>query len=241
MKKRFLMMVLLLTSFVLVMGMMTIVSLALRYSAQDTVFMFAESEETVLPQEEIQFPYPIPGTTMTVESVVIYDGPLTDENNDAPIANGLALHLHNTGEQALLAAGITLKIGNVTYHFSGSHIPAGAGILLPEVDNALWSDRPCTACTGWAIYAENIGLTETDVEILEIDMDTLSVTNRTINLLCDVQLYYKNFLPEANIFLGSQTHTVWVGNIQPGETVLVSPERYAGAYSKVVRIDGERG
>ena len=225
-------------SFVLFLGMMTVVSIAVLYSAQDTVLTFVAPTET-LPPEEISFPYTIPDTTMTAENLVIYEGPLLDQNNDAPIVNGLAVRLRNAGEKEILSAGIIMKLGNRTYRFSGSHIPAGASILLPALDDALWTDEPCTECTGWAICAENPGLTETDVEILETGMGSISVTNRGERLLRDVRLYYKNYLPEGDIYLGTPTHTAWVGTIQPGQTVPLELDRYARGYSKIVRIEGE--
>lgn len=229
----------LLVSFVLFLGMMTVVSLAVRYSARDAVLTFTTPMETLAPKE-ISFPYAIPETSMTAENLVIYEGPLLDQNNDAPIVNGLALRLRNTGEKEILSAGIIMKLGDCTYRFSGSHIPAGAGILLPALEDALWIDEPCTECTGWAIYAENLGLTETDVEILETGMGSISVTNRTEKLLYDVRLYYKNYLPEGDLYLGTPTHTAWVGTIQPGQAVSLELDRYARGYSKIVRIEGEK-
>lgn len=240
MKNGLMMVGMLLVSFVLFLGMMTVVSLAVRYSAQDTVLAFAVPTETDTSQE-VSFPYLVPGTTMCIENLVIYEGPLLDQNNDAPIVDGLALRLHNTGEKEILSAGVTLKLGNREYRFSGSHIPAGAMILLPALENALWTDEPCTECTGWVICAETTGLTETEVEILETGMDSISVTNRTQSVLCDVRLYYKNYLPEGDIYLGTPTHTAWVGTIQPGQTVPLELDRYARGYSKIVRIEGEIG
>ena len=228
----------LLVSFVLFLGTMTVVSLAMRYSVQDTVLTFTTPTET-RPPEKLSFPYAIPETTMMAENLVNYEGPLLDENNDAPIVNGLALKLRNTGEKEILSAGIIMKLGDHTYRFSGSHIPAGESILLPALEDALWTDEPCTECTGWAIYLENPGLTETDVEILETGMDLISVTNQTERVLRDVRLYYKNYLPEGDVYLGTPTHTAWVGTIQPGQTVTLELDRYAQGYSKIVRIEGE--
>ena len=115
----------LLAGLALFMGTLTVAGAAIRQPVTGTVLTVKSGDETS-PTEEILFPFSIEGTPLTVESLVVYEGPALEEGSDEPLVDVLAVLLQNTGSQEILSAQILLQGKDVTHRFSGSHIPPEA-------------------------------------------------------------------------------------------------------------------
>ena len=220
----------LLAGLALFAGTLTVAGAALRQPVKETVLTVTKEEETV------SFPYPIEGTSLTVEKLAVYEGPALEEGSDEPLVDVLALMLNNTGQQEVLFAQILLKTGDTTHRFTGTHIPAESKVLLIEKDHAPWAAYPYTACSGSAVTAENNGLFADEVEVTEIGMGELMLTNLTRRKLKDVRIYHKNFL---RVYIGGITYCTEAGSLEAGESIKIFPDHYAAGYSKIVRIEEE--
>lgn len=221
-------------------GTMTVAGAAVRYPAQNTVVTVKSTEITTQQREPIDFPYAIEGTPLTAERMVVYEGPRLEEGSDEPIVNGLALLLYNTGQQEILSAKIQLQTDGSTYCFTGSYVPAQSRVLLLEKSNALWVEETYTGCTGTVTFAADAGFSNEEITVEEIGMGEVSVTNLTQDKLTDVQIFHKNCLCEADLYVGGITYRTEIGDLDPNQTVSVPLDHYASGYSQIVRLEGKR-
>lgn len=220
-------------------GSLTVAGAALRYPVANTVLTVTKAEEVSKPTEEMAFPVSIPETPLTAERLVVYEGPQMEQGSDEPVANVLALLLHNTGDREILKTEVFLQSKGITHCFVGSHIPAQSRILLLERNNATWPGPDYTDCSGTVQYSAEDNLSEGQIEITEIGMGEIAVTNLTNETILGVSVFHKNFLTGMDIYIGGTTYQTAVGDLGAGETVTVSPEHYASGYSKVVRVEGK--
>ena len=196
-----------------------------------TVCTVGQTEE----QAAVTFPVDLAGTTLRIESVVYYEGAfLEDAGQEEPVVGAMALLVRNTGRKALKTAHITLTGENGTYRFLGRHIPADSRILLLETDGAAWNRDPVFRAEGEATGEGPDLLQLGEVEIRDVDMGTVAVTNRTERTLQNLHLSYKNYLADGDLYQGGICYEETVERLEPGQTVLLTPLRYAMGYSRFV-------
>lgn len=227
MKKGLLTGVLLLGGVFLYGAMLTLVGTALRQPVEDTVF-------SVTP-EHVIFPFAITGTPLIAEHMVCYDGPFTEEEGE-PVSNRLALLLRNTSDREITQAQVILEKQEEQYRFEATCIPPQASILLVETGSAPWTAEDFDRCSADIQYSEEIVLTETQVQILDADMGAVAITNLTSEPLQQLQLYYKAYLSDAQIYVGGITFTKTVENLEPGQTLYLPLDHYASGYSRIVKV-----
>ena len=207
----------------------------LQQSVQKTM-----SREVFVPQQITQspngfyLPVTIPGTTLQATEISAYEGPFLEDGSTQEVVDIAALHIYNTGEQEVLNACITLQMENTSYVFYGSHIPAGATVVLLERNACAYSRAAIKACSGWQEISD-----QKQVEGLSItdkDNGTLIVTNTTDKTLYHLHVYYKAWLSPPDFYMGGITYSVTIPQLAPGQTEMLCPDHYATGYSKVVSV-----
>ena len=226
----------LLAGLVLFTGTLTVAGAALRQPVTDIVFSVTTGQAE---KETIEFPFSIAETELTVERLMVYEGPNIEENSDEPLVNALAMLVHNTGGEEIRTVQVVLKAADATYRFYGSHIPADGSVLLVEENHASWSDEVYTDCTATVVCSLEGGLAAEEVAVEEKGMGEVAITNLTEHPLKDVWVFHKNLPEGTSVYIGGITYQTKVGELQPQQTVCICPERYAAGYSRIVRIEGK--
>lgn len=211
-------------------GLMTSVGAILQRVDTDTVFALSEKEEF------ISLPCPVEGTQLIARQLVMYEGPNLEKGSDEPLSDITALVLYNGGDREIAQAEIILTAGQELTFFASNIMP-GAQVLALEKDAAAWQQWQITACSGWVSDTMCQALPEDALQILELDMGTLSITNMTREKLTDIWLYYKNYVPEGDLYVGGITYIETIASLEPGETVQIKPSRYAAGYSKIIKAE----
>lgn len=211
-------------------GLMISAGAVLQRVDEQTVFTFLE------PQESISLPYRVEGTDLIARQLVMYEGPDLEKGSDTPVSDITALLLYNDGQQEIAQAEVKLTAGEELTFFASNIMP-GAQVLVLETNTAVWKEREITACSGWVSEAAWKALPEITLEILEVDMGTLSVTNTSLRTLTDIWLYYKNYLPEGDLYVGGITYVETIPVLEPGQTVQINPNHYASGYSRVIKAE----
>lgn len=229
----------LLACFVLFVGSLAVAGTAICYPVANTVVTVTKETEKPGLTEKILFPVSVPGTPLTVERLMVYEGPRIEQSSDEPIVDVLALLLHNAGEHDLLSAEVLLQSDGITHSFRGSYIPANSRVMLIETDNAVWPGPDYTACSGTVLYADGHVLTNRQIKITETGMGEVTIMNMTDHPISAVSVLHKNYLVGMDIYMGGITYRTEIGDLMPGETVSKQLDHYASGYSKVVRVEGK--
>lgn len=232
----------LLTAVGIFLGMCVVMMLLMSAGAvlqepeQDTVLSLSAPEKgRQLSEKVVAFPISIPNTTLTAKSVALYEGDMLETCSDVHLVDAIALEVENCGSREVEIAYIVLQLDGKELHFFGTNLLPGTTTLLIEMSGQLWVEGDCTGCTGWVQYSDGEQLLDTQIRITEVDMGTICVENISQQDLENIMLYHKNYLYDAQLYLGGITYQTYIGTLAPGETLEITPYRYASGYSKIVK------
>ena len=198
---------------------------------------FEQPSET---EPSFTLPITVPGTDLTIQTIVAYEGPFLEDGSDREVVDIAALLVCNTGEEALLRAQIELTCGGRNYRFYGERILPGIPQLLLEQGGEPYEKGRITACSGWQITTRTREYLNCGVTVTDEYMGTLVITNSTEDTLRDVTVYYRSWLSPPDCYIGGLVYFVTLPILLPGETVRIYPYHYAKGYSRPVSVTVSR-
>lgn len=191
------------------------------------------------PIPTISFPYAISGSDLVVEQVSSYTGYYLEDASDREVADIAVIVLTNNGPD-LEFAGIGISQGSRNLAFSASQIPAGATIIIQEQNGSAFDmDAPYYTATATTTPADGFEMSKEYVSVKDNGDNTFTVRNITDQTLSEVKVYFKNFLPDEDVFVGGITYSVTLNNIEVGTEVDVSSNHYDSQYSEIVEVLAE--
>ena len=193
----------------------------------------AEQTVCAMTQQGL-LPAQVPGTALRVLDTVCYEGPSLDTGEDIPIANAMAILVENTGTEHIRTGWVMLTGAGERYLFLARDLPPGSRTILLETGGASWTQEPFDSITGGATTAPEDLLAAGQLEIRDVDLGSVSVTNLSESTLTDVMLTYKNYLSEADVYQGGIAYGYQIPLLHPGETITISPGHYCAGYSRFV-------
>ena len=190
-----------------------------------------------IQQKELEFPITVPGTDLVLQYPVLYEGPYVEDGSGAFVVDIASVVLFNSGQTGVERAEVVLKWSEGEYVFEVEMIPARAAVLVLDKGKQKFEQHQWTGCYGSQKKGD---WTITDrIELEEIDGKTLRVSNTSNYLVKNIHIYYKSYLLSDNLYIGGITYCFGIQELAPGDSVDVSPFRYAKGYAKVVRVRGE--
>ena len=202
------------------------------------------SQETLVqtgdkPIEEDTFPMALQYTALVVEKLSSYDGPWLEDGSEENVIGVAALLVRNTATVGIEYARITLMQNGRELVFDATYIPPKSSILLLEENKTLYSDAPVSKCRYRTVIPGDFDLSRRYVRIEEEGLGSLKVTNLTQETMHCVRIFYKHHDLQADLYVGGITYSVVIPDLQPGETRLVTPYRYACGYALVAAVEVE--
>lgn len=182
----------------------------------------------------LQFPVSVEGTNLRILRTVCYEGAFLENGGNTPVANVLGILVENTGESHISTAWIMLSGGGERWLFMARDLPAGSRTILLETGGALWKEGSFLSACGGAETAETDLLAGGKLEITDVDLGSVAVTNLSDESFFNLELTYKNYLGDADIYQGGIAYHYTLPVLRPGQTITIDPERYASGYSRFV-------
>ena len=197
-------------------------------------------EETLSPTEDQQeaasFPLALQYTTLVVEALSSYDGPWLENGSEENVMGVAALLVHNTGTIGIEYARISLMQNGQEMIFDATYIPPKGSVLLLEENKSPYCDAPVTQCRYRTVIPGDFDMSQREVRIEEEGLGSLKVTNLTEEPMHCVRVFYKHHEGQSDLYVGGITYSVVIPDLQPGETRIVTPYRYACGYALVVAV-----
>ena len=204
---------------------------------EDTPVLSLVPAQVNQTEQNLHFPFKIPGTTLIAEQIVSYDGLFSEGEETCNVTNVAALLIHNYGEFGIMNVQIHLEAEKVQFLFKADTIPAGARILVPEQRGMEFGPKSFTLCSGTQLVDKSDWQMNESIELTYPGMGEVLVTNLTNQRLTDICLYYKTYYPEADFYVGGTTQAYCIEVLEPGENIRIYPYNYAFGYSRFTRID----
>ena len=198
------------------------------------------TEETIIRTEEEQgvtsFPLALQYTTLVVEALSSYDGPWLEDGSEENVMGVAALLVHNTGTIGIEYARITLMQNGQEMVFDATYISPKGSVLLLEENKSPYCDAPVTQCRYRTVIPGDFDMSQREVRIEEEGLGSLKVTNLTEETMSCVRVFYKHHEGQSDLYVGGITYSVVIPDLQPGETRIITPYRYACGYALVVAV-----
>lgn len=185
-------------------------------------------------QYDTFYPRSVMGTQLLAVKATRYDGPYWEDGTNEEVTGVAGLVVENHGGLLISAGAVIVEMGKERLVFELSFLPPGGKMLVLEKDRKPYTHQNPISCYGWTKeeYPENPGLVSVDT----VGLDGLTLTNYTGCTVPGVQVQYKNYDQETNMFLGGITYCLEESDLLPREVRMVSPAYYTARGSRVVRI-----
>ena len=187
----------------------------------------------------ISFPYTIPGTSLVIRQISSYSGYFIEDASDREVSGIAAIVLTNNGGD-LDFAGIGISQGERNLAFSGSQIPAGATVIIQEQTGAAFSNDPYYSATATVTPAV-LDRAEEYVKTEDNGDGTFFVINISEKTLPEVKVFFKNYLPEEDVYVGGITYSITLNDLEPDTAVEVTASHYDVRYTRFVKISITQG
>ena len=190
---------------------------------------------SLVRENEVKLPCRVEETALIASQLVMYEGPFLETGGDEPVSDITALILYNSGECEIAQAEVVLT-GEQKLTFFASNIMPGARVLVLEKNAAAWQQWNISSCSGWVNKETQPSIPEDWLQIEQVDMGTVAVTNISREKLTDICLFYKNYLEEGDLYVGGITYMKQIGSLEPGQSATVTLPRYAAGYSRIIKV-----
>lgn len=195
-------------------------------------FFGKESEKQRAISEAQMEPIVISCTPLEIQGIVSYDGKFTEDGTDREVQDVAAIMLYNTRDEIVPYAFVTVYTENCRYTFHAYMIPAKSCVLVPEETAQKLTETDILRVFGWTTVSREKKKIRLDIE--EIEMNCLCVTNRSGSKVKDLTIYYRTHISEGDFYMGGKAFQTKIKYIAPGESILINLPNYAAGYSKVV-------
>lgn len=183
----------------------------------------------------ISFPYAIPNTDLVVEQISSYSGYFIEDGSDQEVSGIAAIVLTNNGGD-LDFVGIGISEDDRSLAFSASQVPAGSSIIIQEQNMAAYMNGNYYSCTATTTESAGFGLAEDSVVLNDNGDNSFDVSNIGEATIPEVKVYFKNYLPDEDVYVGGITYSVTLTDIEPQTAVTVTPGHYDSNYSEFIDV-----
>ena len=183
----------------------------------------------------ISFPYSISDTGLVVEQISPYSGYYLEDASDDEISNVAAIVLTNNGGD-LDFVGIGIAQGDRSLAFSASQVPAGATVIIQEQSRAAYEDGNYYSCTATTTESDGFQASTDTIRVEDNGDNSFLVANIGEETVPEVRVFFKNYLPEEDVYVGGITYNVTVTDLEPGMATIVTPGHYDSNYSIIMDI-----
>ena len=174
------------------------------------------------------------GTDLLAVTAMDYSGPFWEDGSNQEVSGVAALVVENQGGLVVSGGAVIVELEKDWLVFEISFLPPGGKVLVLEKDRKSYSTVSAVTCYGWTReeYPENPGL----VSVETVGLRGLTLTNHTGCTVPSIQLHYKNYDPETEMFLGGISYCITEDDLMPREVRTLNPDNFTARESRVVQI-----
>ena len=180
------------------------------------------------------YPRSVMGTDLLAVTAMEYNGPFWEDGSNEEVSGVAALVVENQGGLLVSGGAVIVELEKDWLVFEISFLPPGGRVLVLEKDRKSYCPISAVTCYGWTReeYPENPGL----VSVQTMGLKGLTLTNHSGCTVPSVQVHYKNYDPETEMFLGGISYCITEDALMPREVRMLNPGNFTTRESRVVQI-----
>lgn len=203
--------------------------------AEDPVVEVTDQADQADEAVGLEFPYAVPGTSMTIESLSQASVPNPDADGSL-IDNIACIEVQNNGETYISNVEFTLKMMNDTeFTFIITDLPAGSFVQAFDVNNTVYDGKlGCDDVTAENLTeADGNQLMENEIQV-QVDETIVTLTNITNDTLENLSVVCHCDLGDS--YFGGCSYTYPVDSISAGGSIEIDASDCYLGQASVVRI-----
>lgn len=191
---------------------------------------------TSVSRQTVEFPIYLSDALCAVR-LTAYDGPFLEDGTDDEVIGVAALELMNTSSQMIERGRIILRCADQVLHFDFTDLPAGERLLALEEYRCYYARDVVFDCEMDLRYAAE---PSTDRLLARIETPGyICVENSSEKAYEGVKVHYKTYNEQSDMYIGGVTYTAYVGRMEAGSKISVTPYHVAKGYTQIVKITHE--
>jgi len=188
------------------------------------------------PAKPISLPYTIPGTTLVLSKIDSYDGIFLEDGSDKEVTGITTIILENKGSKGIEYADVTVNQKGKELKFKATDVPAGKTIVVQELNGTAYNKSDIYGCTAQVAELDEFEMSETMVEVKELENGSLEVKNLTDKKIPAVRVFYKFALEKGELYVGGITYTAKVTDLEPSDVRVITPSHYIAGSSEIMMV-----
>lgn len=197
----------------------------------------SSQKDTITPVPEyVVLPYQIPDSPLVLEQINPYDGIFLEDGSDRAVENIVAIVVKNTGDQCAEYIDIKMQQGDRQLQFIGSALEPGGTMVIFEANAAGYQEGNYTQCSAVTAWLKEMEMSEDILRVEESADGGLTVTNMGNTDISGLRIFYKNYMSDAEVYVGGITYTAKVDDLTAGSSMTIYPSHYLKGSSKVLMV-----
>ena len=190
------------------------------------------NDVTFTEGKEIKFPLHLNNSSLQIIRLVSYDGPYTEDGTDEEVIGVAALEIHNASELFLKNCSVELQMNGHHYKFIVYALPPFSKVLVLENERKPYVNSEMISYSADLEFEKK---SSTDYLITDIrDKRILAVENCSDEVLEKVEIWYKTFDKQSQMYIGGIAYSIYIEQLLPGQHSEYEPFHLAAGYSKIV-------
>lgn len=186
--------------------------------------------------EHIILPYNIPDSPLVLEQINPYDGVFLEDGSDRNVENITAIVVKNTSDRCAEYIDIKIQQGDRQLQFIGSALESGGTMVIFEANASGYQEGDYTECSAVIAWMKEMEMSEEVLKVEESADGGLTVTNIGSADIAELRIFYKNYMQDADVYVGGITYTSKVENLSAGDSMTIYPSHYLKGSSKVLMV-----
>lgn len=184
----------------------------------------------------VSFPYTIPNSSLTVQSITSYDGYFLEDGSDEDVSGITVILLSNSGSTPIEYAEVTMNRDGTQLMFQASDLPAGASVAVQEANRTAYADGTYIDVNATCSQLDSLEMSADKVTVTDNGDNSLTVENISDADIPGTRLFYKLYMNDQNVYLGGITYTVKLNDLKAGESQTITPSHYQSGSAKVMMV-----
>lgn len=183
----------------------------------------------------VGMPRSIPGTPLVVHALGEYEGPFLEDGTDAEMVGACAI-LENTSSSFIARAEVVLIQGGQELIFEATYLPPKSKILVIEKNESYFKPQTVDSCRCDLLTYLETPAYDDRVYVSGDGECSMIITNLTQEPIEQVQIFYKQYAPEGETYLGGITYCANVTDLPPGESKRITPYHFLVERGRIVAV-----
>ena len=200
------------------------------------VFQTNATGATQIRPVSMTFPAALQDSRLVIEELRQYQGPYWEDGSGDFVEDVAALMICNPTDRMITFAAFAVETPEATLYFFAYRLPPQSRCLVLEYSRKSCDPQQALDCRELMVRWAAQELSREQINYVGFGPQ-MTIVNRDSSPLRRVTVWYKQYVPSEDYYLGGAAYSAHLFCVQPEEQRTVMPEYYDAAHARIVAIE----